>query len=398
MITLRLRGNSIYMNYYYNGNSNPLRISTKIKIDPVNWDKHKQKAKSSSLKYKGKSINKELTSHQNALYSAIQYYEQNAGFSEKNLKAKYFEFLYPGSIPVSKQKKNSFLDYYKCKLKFMFESDMDISSEYRTTYNHLIEFSSGVDYSFNDIDMKFYVEYNQYLLSKNLSKNTISKHWKHIKALMQESYLEKKHKNTDYLNFKRFREEADTIYLTEDELERIYSLKLKGTEEVVRDYFIIGCYTGLRYSDWDRVELSKAKDKIITIRTSKTGELSTIPLHPKVLKILMKYKSNKMPKKISNQKMNNVIKTIGLKAKIGDLIENRITKGGKVVKTTKPKYMYMSTHTARRSFATNLILQGVSPHLIMKMTGHKSLSSFEKYVRFDDLQATIELKNIVFFN
>ena len=121
-----------------------------------------------------------------------------------------------------------------------------------------------------------------------------------------------------------------------------------------------------------------------------------IPIHPRVQAILKKYKGI-LPKKLSIQKMNEYIKAIGLNAKIKADVETRITKGGKIVKTTQPKYKLMSTHTARRTFASVLVLKGVSPYLIMRITGHRTVDSFEKYVRIKDLQASVELKSVDFF-
>ena len=74
-----------------------------------------------------------------------------------------------------------------------------------------------------------------------------------------------------------------------------------------------------------------------------------------------------------------------------------LQKGRKMQIDTRPKYALVSTHTARRSFATNLVLAGTSPYLIMKITGHKSLPSFEKYIRLDELDASNQLKQIDFF-
>jgi integrase len=214
---------------------------------------------------------------------------------------------------------------------------------------------------------------------------------------MREARTEKLHNNIEYENFKRSREDSDTIYLSEKELDVLYALKLKGEKDIARDYFLIGCYTGLRFSDWDQLKTSIIKDGMASIRAAKTGELSMIPIHPRVIAILNKYDDGILPKKLSIQKMNEYIKAIGLQAKIKEDIETRITKGGKVVKSTDPKYKLMSTHTARRTFASILVLNGISPYLIMKITGHRTLSSFEKYVRIEDLQASVELKDVDFF-
>jgi len=86
-----------------------------------------------------------------------------------------------------------------------------------------------------------------------------------------------------------------------------------------------------------------------------------------------------------------------MRAKINDHVETRITKGGIREININDKYELVTTHTARRSLAANLVLRGVSPYVVMKVTGHKSLSSFERYVRFQELEAMIELKSLSFF-
>ena len=187
------------------------------------------------------------------------------------------------------------------------------------------------------------------------------------------------------------------MFLTVEELDKIYDLDLKGYLNTARDYFIVGCFTGLRFSDWHKIEKSKIKDGVTVIITEKTGKKVAIPIHEKVYDTLDKYEDGKLPNKPSNQKMNEYIKKVVMKAGIDEKIDTRITKGGKMIKSTRPKYALTSTHTCRRSFSTNLILAGTSPYLIMKITGHKSLTSFEKYIRLDELDATNKLKELEFF-
>lgn len=389
------KNGTIYIQHHH-GQSNPIRISTKIKIDPTRWDKTKQKAKSANYMYNGLKINNELIRHMSAFNKAIQFYEQNDGYSLPNIKSKYLDYLSPGELLPNRQRVIGFIDFFEQRKDKYENEDINNWPGYGSTLNHLKLYFKRKQPSFEDIDSRFYELFNDYLIGCNLSKNTISNHWKHIKAVMKVAELLKLHSNTDYKNFKRKREETDSIYLSENEVNAIYELNLKGTLDVVRDYFIIGCYTALRYSDWDKLDSSKIKDDVAKIRSSKTGELSIIPIHPKVKAILKKYKGT-LPTKLSLQKMNKHIKTIGLMAKITEEIITRKTKGSKVVETTNKKYLLISTHTARRSFATILMLKGESAYVIMKITGHKSLNAFEKYVRFNELQASVKLKEIDFF-
>jgi integrase len=244
--------------------------------------------------------------------------------------------------------------------------------------------------------MKLYEGFSEFLSAKMLSMNTIATRFKSIKAVMQSAFVAGLHTNETFRHFKKRMESADTIYLSEDELQRMYHLQLTGHLDKARDYFLIGAYTGLRFEDWKKVTREKVVDGVLTVRSSKTGEVSTIPIHPVVSSILDKY-DGVLPPLPSNQKINEYIKIVSMRAGINELVETRITKGGEREISATEKYELVTTHTARRSLATNLVLRGVSPYVVMKVTGHKSLSSFERYVRLQELEALTELKNLSFF-
>ena len=63
------------------------------------------------------------------------------------------------------------------------------------------------------------------------------------------------------------------------------------------------------------------------------------------------------------------------------------------------KWGLIGTHTARRTFATNAILEGSMPKMtIMIMTGHKSEKTFDGYVRVDSLTSALQYADTPFFN
>jgi integrase len=185
---------------------------------------------------------------------------------------------------------------------------------------------------------------------------------------------------------KRFvtvREKADTIYLTRSELESMISLDLsdKPKLERVRDSFIIGCYTGLRFSDFSTFDPSKIQDNFIEITQTKTGDPVVIPIHHHVDNIIKKY-NGKLPRSISNQKMNDYIKDIASHVpELKTEVEIKFTKAGERNSETFQKWQLVTTHTARRSFATNEFLEGTPTLTIMAITGHKTEKAFLKYVR-----------------
>lgn len=398
MSTFRLEPNGVIYLYHWITPKQPFKASTKLKIEKSKWNSEKMRPRSSSFVYNGINVTKELIRIESVFHSSWNYFQINGGFSPIKLRKKFKELLNEESGMSTTNGKPRFLDFFTETLEG-YKSTMKRNSwkGYNTTLLHLNNFFGRRIPNFEDIDMAFYNDYSEFLREQGLSINTISTHWKFIKAIMRQAQYRRLHANTDYLRFKRFQESSDTIFLTMDELQKIYELELRGYLNKARDYFIVGCYSGLRYDDWERIDLSMIKDNEQSIRSKKTGEVSVIPIHEKVLTTLHKYKEGKLPSKPTNQKMNLFIKEVVKRAGIIDPVETRITKGGNMVITIKPKYELVSTHTARRSLATNLILQGTSPYLVMKITGHKSLANFEKYIRFDELQASMQLKNNEFF-
>ena len=93
-----------------------------------------------------------------------------------------------------------------------------------------------------------------------------------------------------------------------------------------------------------------------------------------------------------------ISKRIAKKAEINEPILLQRTKGTLTYAETKPKYDLVTSHTARRSFATNAYLAGLPPISIMKITGHKTESSFMKYIKISEKENAIQLKGHEFFN
>jgi integrase len=158
--------------------------------------------------------------------------------------------------------------------------------------------------------------------------------------------------------------------------------------------FLVGCYTGLRFSDLKNLKKDHIRDGKINLRVEKTEKSIVIPVHTIVSQIMKKYKEstpNSLPPAISNQKMNGYLKEIGIKAKIKDPIIINEIKGNMNVETKKFKYELICTHTARRSFATNLYLSNFPTIEIRMITGHRTESSFLRYIKMEGQQSASRL-------
>jgi integrase len=136
----------------------------------------------------------------------------------------------------------------------------------------------------------------------------------------------------------------------------------------------------LRFSDFSKLSSSNISDGLIRIKTQKTGTNVVIPLLPEVERILLKYNGN-LPKAYCNQKMNEYLKLIGNKAEMFEKIEKNRLSGVKEVKSTLEKWQLICTHTARRSFATNMYKRGLDSIAIMQLTGHSTEKSFMTYIK-----------------
>ena len=263
---------------------------------------------------------------------------------------------------------------------------------YNGTLNILRDYAtwSKSKIDFEDITLEFYQQFVEYLTrEKNLSWNTTGRHIKALKALLSEATERGMNQNYAFRSkkFKKITEEVDNIYLNEEELTAIYNLDLSGNKrlEKVRDLFLVGCWTGLRFSDFTKISDQSINDNYLKIKAQKTGKVVIIPLHKVVKEIREKYKGlypNSLPPAISNVKMNHYIKEV---CKMVPSLHEEVTfscsKGGVKTKIYKKKYQAVVTHTARRSFASNLYKDGVNAITIMRITGHKTERAFLTYIK-----------------
>ncbi|MBK8826580.1 MAG: integrase catalytic domain-containing protein [Saprospiraceae bacterium] len=158
-------------------------------------------------------------------------------------------------------------------------------------------------------------------------------------------------------------------------------LSMKPNLDRARDIFLTGSYTGLRFSDYSRIKPEHINKQFIQIIPIKTKDNVNIPLRPELSTILTKWDFT-IPK-MTSQELGRYIKEIGKLSGIVANVEITETKGNQTIITTKPKNQMITSHTARRSFATNMFYDGMNPIDIMKITGHKKLDTFQKYIVSD---------------
>jgi integrase len=278
---------------------------------------------------------------------------------------------------------------------------------YKKTQKHLKDYCKKYGaINYESINLEFLEKFQRFLYSEPrlLSVNYSLKLIQNLKLFLNEA-KELEYHNNDAYKSRKFtikKEEITHIYLTLEELERMYNEDLKENPKLerVRDTFIVGCFTGLRFSDFTKLQPQHFKKigevEVLEIVTQKTNQKVTIPIHPKVQSILKKY-DGIMPRPISNQKMNEYLKDLGELVKINDDIVISRTKGGQRTEEVFKKYDLISSHTARRSFATNSFKAGVPSISIMKITGHTTEKSFLQYIKISSEENAVLMAQNSFF-
>jgi site-specific recombinase XerD len=250
------------------------------------------------------------------------------------------------------------------------------------------------DLSFDDITMEFYYDYRSFLEETQGKRNAFGNHIKVLKRVMRTAQERELHNNMafDEPGFKATKQKpGGKIYLTEDEIKAIEALDLSSMPHLdrERDRFLIAYYFMMRWEDSTRInrEMVKGDFQFLSYRHGKTEIECTLPISPRAKAILQK--RDFQFKKDSIQKANDKNKDIGSLAGINSVI----TIGG----VTAPKFKFITSHTARRSAATQLMLQGVPLGDIMKLGGWRKLQTLQVYLRASGLDVARVAKNYDFF-
>lgn len=399
----------VYLFLRFNGQK--LKYSTGQKIHPKFWNDEKQLAKETRLFVGYEAFNALIKKMGSA---AEEYHRTLLSNGVKPTPEKIRDYLNETFHKNTVEPKQvltllGFIDEF---IKTSNKKPGTIK-QYRLAYNNLKEYHEVTkkEVDFDTIDVAFYDDFVRFLLNKNFGTdeevkkygtNTIGARIKNLKVFLNEAVERGLTTNLQFRSnrFKKPNEKSESIYLSIDEIDRIYKLDLSKNPHLdrVRDLFIIGCYTGLRFSDLIQIKNENLIDKKskLKIKTEKTGEIVVIPLHHYIREIINKYKGN-LPQLISNNKMNEYLKQIGEQAKINEDVLITATKGGEVKSERFKKYELITVHTARRSFATNAYLNDIPSISIMKITGHNTEKAFLTYIKISQEDNANKLMNHPFF-
>ncbi len=353
----------IYLFVSYNGKR--LKLSTGEKIKPINWDEEKQRPKrDNKLLIRLNDLER--------IASDILSEELRRGVipTEEQLKNK----IKIATLPVE-AREGVISDYAKYLEDIKGEIAPQTIKVKEQLSNYLSKYQGikKVTVTYEAMNDEFYKRFTEFLrtpykdIKKSaLNNNTAGKQIAHLKAFMKYAFKKGWTDNAAFKDFKVTTNFVDAVHLTKEELVKIYELDLSDRPELdnSRDLFLLGCTTGLRYSDFSQIKPENFQNlngiDHIRITTQKTKDTVSIPLHPYVRAILAK-RQGKLPQTIQSQPLNRNLKTIGKLAKIEEPIFHTSYIGTQKIQVSVPKYDLLVSHTGRRTFATNLYFDKYPP-------------------------------------
>ena len=238
-----------------------------------------------------------------------------------------------------------------------------------------------------------------------LSLNYIGKHIKNVKTVLRYAHQREWHVHKAFQSreFRVPQECNEDIYLNRNEIDmllKVPSEALTPSEQLSRDLFTIGCFSGCRVSEYQRLskdDLIEEDDTLMfEVRSNKTDTLLNIPVHPVVKEVLCRHHGAPPPLQ-SEVLINRNMKRIGSLAGLDRLERTSRTIGGRRQFNTQPKHELITSHTARRSFATNAYLQGMDAIDIMAITGHTKESTFLRYIKVTPRERAKRIAKQAFF-
>lgn len=236
-----------------------------------------------------------------------------------------------------------------------------------TTITVLQEFRPGLD--FKDITYTFLKDFEVYLREKGNGINTVAKHLRQLRTLVNEA-INQGYIHADAYPFRKFKikqEKGSHEFLTPDELKKLENLEVHDLKlRHVLDAFLFCCYVGLRFSDFCQLTPSNFirvnGKRWLHFKSIKTGIELRLPLHllfeGKALAILDRYCITEFASLGSNSEVNKALSVITSMARIKK---------------------HVTYHTARHTCATLLIHQGVPITTVQKLLGHTSVKTTEIY-------------------
>lgn len=381
----------IYFRSFFNNENKNFIYSTGEKIKPSEWDFEGRQPNDLNGRTKKaeihRSVKMQLDRYSSFFTEIVNRYKNiNEELTVDILKQRFDEKF--KKITVKS-------DFFRIYQEFLDEKENNYTGNsisnstlkrYKCNKNLLEDFESNckVKITLGKFDDKLYNRFLKYCIEeKKHSANTLHRNVGLLKTFLLWALNKKYTYNNNFITFKKpAKFTTDEIALNYEQVEFIYNYDFSDNKrlERVRDLFVFGCTTGMRFGNYSTISRSDVDGNFIRVidLKSKSKNLA-IPLNSISKSILEKYDYN-LPS-ITNQKMNEYIKEVFKKLEFTDEIKKTMKYGDELVDKKAEFWTRISSHTARRSFITIMKNKRVPDKVIMSYTGHTSLEVFNAYYR-----------------
>ena len=381
--TFNIYKNSIRLIVSHNGKK--YKKYTGLTIDPRLW---KSEAKSLDKKCQDRRVWNVL----GKMNARLVEKELTAGSEADVLAA--MDYALTGHDKPAVPERPTFWEYFK----LWAERDMP-SRRFRQLAFNRVSALMGTAEDWEDINGDWYFRLVQKLNDEEYSHNYKSTLIGKVRSVLIEGKSRGYHSSEAYKCFKTSFVPADTIALTQEEVESLWNADLYGKEADARDAFIVGVYTAARFQNYSQLSLDNIQDgkMLIQFKQKKTQGEVLIPASPRVLAVLQR-NGGRVPR-ITMQEVGrhikNVCKAIG--GSFNDIQEVSVSKGNRYIIEKKHRWELVSSHTARRTGATLLYKSGLPIRICRFLTGHQTDSQFLQYIKIQKEEAAEILAKSEFF-
>ena len=382
----------IYFTASFKNEGKTFVYSTGEKIHPKDWD-FKNKRPSNLAGRKKDAETRRIIDNQLSRYK--EYFNELGNLFKsinEELTIEKTKDKFNSHFKNTTKNSNDFFKVYELFLKHKKEDNTDQANTKSTIdrygYNKdlLESFSEHTKYKlkFKTINKEFYNKFIKYCVEvKKHSANTLSRNIGLLKTFLYWSVQNKFTYHEEFKEFKNIKRFAtDEVALTKTQIDELFNFDLTENDRLrkVRDLFIFGAATSLRFENFINVNKRDIYDGFINVIDVKDNTKTlSIPINHYSKTVLEKY--DYVLPIISNQNFNKYIKELFKLMKYNDIIKKTMKYGNEIVETESFLHERISSHTARRSFITIMKNNSVPDKIIMSYTGHKSLEVFNNYYR-----------------
>ena len=382
---------NIVFSVHFKGNR--IKFTSKVSIPTDFWDSQKQKIKPDYRLHS--SYNKRLQEIEDfTLDTYVELSNKNTTVDSNELKRivkSYISGKHVKNIDIF-QLFDMYIDNAKS------ESHLKETTEYlyRAVKKNLLKYSKETNQKLlvTDFDNTLINDYKSFCYEvQGNTDNTVNSKLNILGICLNYAFKNKYIDNQDYKDsLKVKKHKTESVALTDNEVELIENYSGDQFENT-RFWFLVQIYTGVRYSDLSNIHNSiDMENEIIKLHTQKTNKEIIIPISNK-LKELLTSNNIENYELLTNQGFKLSIKNLCKAVGITDTIKKTTFVKNRQIVDKIPKYKLIGSHTARRTFITRLIKNGVAPSEIMKITGHTTREAFDKYIRISEIEAVSKVKS-----